>query len=101
MSSPFMMDEAQQAGHVSTFQDLVAQTMANNNHFKSTAETAMVANQGRMSQAFQVWMEELVTHATVNNQKLEAISEALGFGIKSTAGADESNAAPFGTGQLA
>lgn len=48
-----------------------------------------------MSQSFQMWMEELVTHATVNNQKLEAISEALGFGVKSTAGADEANAAPF------
>lgn len=95
MSSPFQMDEGLQAGHVATFQDIVAQTMANNNFFKGTAESALVANQGRMSQSFQVWMEDVVTTATVNNQKLEAISEALGFGVKSTAGADEANAAPF------
>lgn len=100
MSSPFMMDEGLQTGHVSTFEDLVAQTHANNNFFKTTAEHAQVANRGRMSQAFQMWMVELVDHATINNQKLDGITHALHFGIGSTSGADESAAAPFGTGRV-
>jgi uncharacterized protein YukE len=100
MSSPFNVDLGLQTGHVSTFQDLVAQTMSNNNMLKGTAESALVANQGKMSQAFQVWMEQLITHATINNQKLDAISQALGFGIKSAGGTDEGNAAPFQAGHL-
>jgi hypothetical protein len=94
------MDEALQAGHVATFEDIVAQTMANNNFFKSTAESAMAANRGRMSTAVQTYLSELVTHSTVNNQKLEAITQALGFGVKSTGSTDESNAAPFQVGQF-
>jgi hypothetical protein len=97
-AAPFSVDLANQIAQKAGFQGIVEETMANNNRLKGVAETAMTANQGQMSVAFQGWMEELVTHATINNQKLDSIVQALGFGIQSTSSTDEGAAATLRSG---
>ncbi len=98
MTAPFNVDLANQIAQSAGFKGIVEETMANNNQLKATAESAMAANQGQMSTAFQGWMTELVSHATINNQKLDTISDALNFGIKSTSSTDESGASAFSAG---
>ena len=98
MSAPFNVDLAAQLAQTASFQSIVEQTMANNNQLKATAEAAMAANIGQLNTAFQHRMTDIVTHATTNNAKLQAITEALGFGIKSTGSTEEANAAAFTSG---
>ena len=95
MSAPFNVDLAAQIAQTAEFQGLVEQGMANNTALKSIADTAQVANQGQMTAAFQVWLSEVSTTAMNSNIKFQAISDALGFGIKSTGSTDESGAAGF------
>lgn len=93
MSAPFNVDLASQQAQTEHFRSDVETTMATNNQMKGIAESAMTANQGQMSQAFQSWMEDIVQHATTNNQVLSGVVDALSFGIKSTTSQEESNAA--------
>jgi len=93
MSQPFNVDLASQTAQISEFQGIVEATMANNNQLKGIAESAMTANQGNMSLAFQRWMGDIDVTATMNNQVLQSIQEALQFGVKSTSGTEEANAA--------
>jgi hypothetical protein len=95
MSAPFNVDLAAQISQTSNFQDLVAQGMANNNALKSIADSAMAANQGQFSAAFVAWNAEISQTAMTNNVKFQAISDALGFGIKSTGSTDADNAGIF------
>ena len=95
MSAPFTVDLAAQIAQTGTFQGLVEQGMANNNQLKAIADAAQVGNQGKMNAAFQVWLSEVSTTAMNSNIKFQAISDALGFGIKSTGSTDEAGAAGF------
>lgn len=92
MSSPFAVDLAAQMTQTATFQGLVAEGIANNKTLISIADTAMVANSGQMSVAFQAWVAEVSATAMNNNVKFEAIADALGFGIKSTSSTEADNA---------
>ena len=93
MAQPYNVDLAAQAAQTAEFQSIVEQTMAANNQAKGIADSAMTANQGSFSVAFQRWMQDIDVTATMNNQLLQSIQEALGFGIKSTTGTEEGNAA--------
>ena len=98
MSAPFNVDLAAQLAQTASFQSIVEQAMATNKQLQATAESALAANIGQMSTAAQHRFSDIITHATTNNAKLQAITEALGFGIKSTGSTEEANAAAFTSG---
>lgn len=93
--TPFNMDMAVQVAQTQGFQGLVDSAQANNNQMLVVADSALGANRGQMSDAFQTWLEEVQHTATQNNQVLDSIREALHFGIGSTDNTDAEHAGTF------
>ncbi|RFZ63031.1 hypothetical protein DE4576_04970 [Mycobacterium marinum] len=92
---PFNMDMAVQAAQTASFQGLVDSAMANNKQMMVVADTALNANRGQMSNAFQTWLADVHHTAVSNNQVLDGIREALHFGIGATDGQEASAAGDF------
>lgn len=92
---PFNMDMAVQAAQTASFQGLVDSAQANNKQMLVIADSAMTANRGQMSNAFQTWLQDVHQTAVSSNQVLDQIREALHFGIGSTDAQEASAAGDF------
>lgn len=92
---PFSMDMAVQAAQTAGFQGLVDSAQANNKQMLVVADSAMTANRGQMSNAFQTWLQDVHQTAVSSNQVLDQIREALHFGIGSTDAQEASAAGDF------
>lgn len=86
------MDLALQIAQIKGFEGLVDATFANNNQLMVIADTALTANRGSMSTAFQSWVEDVHRTCTMNNQHLQGIAEGLHFGLGATEDTDASGA---------
>ncbi|KAA1249873.1 hypothetical protein F0Q45_12775 [Mycobacterium simiae] len=92
---PFNMDMAVQAAQTASFQGLVDSATANNKQLLIVADSALAANRGQMSDAFQTWLSDVQQTAVSNNQVLDQIREALHFGIGATDAQEASAAGDF------
>lgn len=89
------MDMAVQVAQTAGMQGLVDSAQANNKQMMVVADSAMAANRGQMSTAFQTWLGDVHQTATSNNVVLDQIREALHMGIGSTDNQEASAAGDF------
>lgn len=91
--TPMNLDQASHLAQTQGMQGLVDAAMANNNDMMATADSAMAANVGQLSAAFQGWCGEVHMTAVSVNTQLLTITEALGLTATNFGSQDEDAAA--------